>query len=154
MTEFAILLRHGIAHPRGTMPEETRGLTKEGHKRMKEIARGLSRIRPTVDVIYSSPLVRCVETAQYISKRYDLGFTTTDALRPDAKSKELRELLRSTTGRVVVCVGHEPSLSAMMRHLTKMRGRTELKKGGCYGVRFEEETAHLEWMLSPRVLRR
>ena len=30
----------------------------------------------------------------------------------------------------------------------------ELKKGGCYGIRISGETAHLEWVLPPGVLRR
>ena len=153
MTEFVILFRHGIAHPKGSMPEEVRGLTKEGHAKMKEIARGLLRVRPHVDVIYSSPLIRCLETAQYLSKRYDLGFTIAEELRPDAKPRELSKLLAATSGRIVICVGHEPTLSAMMLHLTKMKGSVELKKGGCYGVRFEGTSARLEWMLSPRVMR-
>lgn len=153
MTAFAILLRHGIAHPKGSMPEETRGLTNTGHKRMKEIARGLARLRPAVNTIYSSALLRCLQTAEYISERYDLGFSVAAALRPDAEPKELRALLDETSGRVVVCVGHEPTLTAMMLHLTKMNGELELKKGGCYGIRFEEKAARLEWMLSPRVLK-
>ena len=154
MTEFAILFRHGIAHPRGSMPEETRGLTSEGHKRMKQIARGLAKIRPKVDAIYSSPLIRCIETAQYLSDRYDLGFATAEELRPDAKPAAIRKFLAATSSRIVICVGHEPTLSAMMRHLTKMRGEVELKKGGCYGIRLAEDgAARLEWMLSPRVMR-
>jgi phosphohistidine phosphatase len=154
MTEFAILFRHGIAEPHGSKPDEERALTDEGHKRMKEIARGLARIRPKVNAIYSSPLVRCLETAQYLSDRYDLGFATADELRPDADPKGVRALLDGTSGRIVICVGHEPTLSKMMLHLTKMKGAIELKKGGCYGVRFDGEKAQLEWMLSPRVMRR
>lgn len=154
MTEFAILFRHGIAYPKGSMPEETRGLTPDGHRRMKAIARGLHRIRPRVDAIFSSPLLRCRQTAEYLTGRYDLGCTITEKLRPDASPEELRELLETTSSRIVICVGHEPTLTAMMLALTKMKGSLELKKGGCYGVRLDGRNAHLEWMLSPRVLRR
>jgi len=155
MTEFLILLRHGIAHPPGTMPEETRGLTAEGHERMKEIARGLKRIRPNIDVIYSSPLLRAMQTAQYVSDRYQLNVFFAPELRPDAKARELRDLLNRTTARIVLCVGHEPTLSKMMCEITKTRGGTfELKKGGCYGIRIDGDDSRLEWMLSPRVLRR
>ncbi len=149
MSQFVILYRHGIAHPRGSMPEEERGLTEKGHRRMKENARGLQRIRPSVDVIYSSPLLRCLQTAQYFSDRYDLGFMTAEELRPEAKPDELQKLLDRTSGRIVLCVGHEPTLTSMMLELTQMTGSPELKKGGCYGVRDKR----LEWMLSPRVLR-
>src|SRR4051812_16246190 len=121
MTDFVILLRHGIAHPRGSMPEETRGLTGKGHRHMKEIARGLAKIRPKVDVIYSSPLLRCMQTAQYLSDRYDLGFMFAEELRPEAKPAAARELIENTSSRIVLCIGHEPSLSALMRELTGMK---------------------------------
>ncbi len=149
MSQLVILFRHGIAHPRGSMPEQTRGLTEKGHDRMKENARGLARLQKSVDVIYSSPLLRCLQTAQYLSDRYDLGFQTAEELRPDAAPGELRPLLDRTSGSVVVCVGHEPTLSAMMCALTGTSGAFELKKGGCYAIR----DGKLEWMLSPRVLR-
>jgi phosphohistidine phosphatase SixA len=53
-------------------------------------------------------------------------------------------------GRVIL-VGHEPDLTENMRAITGIKsGRVELEKGGCYGIR----DTTLEWILTPRVLRK
>ena len=151
---FIILLRHGIAEPRGKQADETRSLTATGRRRMKEIARTLAGIFPRPDVLYSSPLLRCRQTADAVAKAYrKLEITTTETLRPEAGPSEFSKLLEATDAQRVICVGHEPGLSELMRKLTKIEGDFELKKGGCYGVRILESGARLEWFLRPRVLR-
>ena len=121
---------------------------------MKEIARTLARIFPKPDHLYSSPFLRCTQTAESIANAYrKLSITTSDALRPEARPSEVRKLVQVTDERRVICVGHEPALTALMRDLTKIEGVFELKKGGCYGIRILESGARLEWILPPRVLR-
>lgn len=158
METFVVLLRHGIADPRGSEPEETRGLTDEGHKRMKEIGRAINLIFPKSEVIVSSPLRRCMQTAEWVVKAFhgEIALTTSPALRPEANPGELQTLIEETAARRMILVGHEPSLTAGMLHLTHMHddGELELKKGGCYGLRIDEHgEAKLELMLAPRVLR-
>lgn len=149
-----ILLRHGIAEPHGTRPDEERELTPTGRRRIKEVARGLARLFPKVDAIYSSPLIRCVQTAVRVGKVYDLGVETIDALRPQAPPADFRPFLDGVKGRRIICVGHEPNLSAIMRDLAGLEGEIELKKGGSYGVRIGDDGAgRLEWMVVPRLLR-
>jgi phosphohistidine phosphatase SixA len=153
---FVVLLRHGIAQPRGSEPDETRSLTDEGHRRMKQIGRALQLVFSKAEAIISSPLTRCVESAAWVAKAFDLAATTSDALRPEAGPDALRKLIDEISVRRFILVGHEPSLTEGMLHLTKMHsdGALELKRGGCYGIRFDESgEAALEWMLPPRVLR-
>lgn len=156
-----VLLRHGIAEPKGTSkPDEDRSLTKEGHARMKQISRGLAEIFPKAEAIYSSPLLRCVQTALWVSKGYHgkLRPQTTEALVPGASADSLRKFIDSAKERRLILVGHEPNLSDGFQKLLKLGGSgesLELKKGGCYGVRIADDgSARLEWALSPRVLRR
>ncbi|MHB0969627.1 MAG: SixA phosphatase family protein [Thermoanaerobaculia bacterium] len=156
---FVVLFRHGIAEPREDVskPDAERSLTKEGNDRMKEIGRGLAELFPKADAIFTSPLVRAVQTALWISKGYGERITvqTTNALIPGASPAELREFLAGTRERRIILVGHEPNLSTNCVDLTGLSGRLELKKGGCYGIRIDEEgNASLEWMLPPKVLRR
>lgn len=158
MEKFVVLLRHGIAHPRGSEPDETRGLTDEGHKRMKEIGRALNLVFPKTEAVISSPLRRCMQTSEWVIKAFhgEIGLTTSTALRPEATATELQTLIAETAARRMILVGHEPSLTAGMLHLTNMHndGEVELKKGGCYGIRIlESGEAKLELMLPPRVLR-
>jgi phosphohistidine phosphatase len=156
---FVILLRHGIAEdPVAGKKDEDRSLTSEGHARMKEIARGLADALPRVRVIYSSPLLRAVQTALWVSKAYRsrAAVTTTDVLAPGATKKDFLALVASIKEPRAIFVGHEPILTDSMRALTGLKsGSLELKKGGCYGVRLlEDGTGVLEWVLPPRILRR
>jgi len=153
---FIVLLRHGIAEERdGSKPDEDRELTEDGHERMKQIARGLKQLFPKAEAIITSPLVRARQTAEWVSKAYDIGFTTSDALKPDSDAARFRELVGGLSVKRAILVGHEPTLSAFMLALTGMSGDIELKKGGCYGIRTDAEgAAQLEWMLPPRAMRR
>jgi len=156
--QFVVLLRHGIAEDASPgQKDEDRALTPEGQKRMKEIARGLARLFPKAAAIYSSPLVRALQTAQRVAKAYggEVEITVTDALRPGASMKELRALLDSSKARHMIVVGHEPNLTDNVRALTALgkSARVELKKGGCCGVRLTKDGAVLEWLLPPRALR-
>jgi phosphohistidine phosphatase len=155
---FIVLLRHGIAEPHGAREnDDERILTETGNRRMKQIGRGLARFFPKVDVVYSSPLIRCVQTAEWVIKAYGSAeiLCLSDALKPGSSAEAIRELITSSEARHIICVSHEPTLSTAMLGLTKMNGDIELRKGGCYGVRsFADGSATLEVMLRPRVLRR
>src|SRR5712691_3116402 len=151
--KFIVLLRHGIAEDKS--PEKSdaeRQLTDEGRRKMKEIARSLARIFPEAEAIYSSPLVRAMQTAEPVAKEYKLSIEQTPALTPQSTLGDFRKLLGEISVDFAIFVGHEPNLSTIMLDLTKMRGNIELKKGGCYGIDFEG-SPKLAWMLSPRVLR-
>ena len=158
--KFVVLLRHGIAEPHGARSDDdARILTATGNRRMKQIGRGLATRFPKAEVIYSSSLIRGVETAEWVEKGYgsSIAVKTYDALKPDASVDDFRALIAGSEARRIICVGHEPNLSTAMLAVTKMSsdGAIELKKGGCYGVRmFADGSAQLEWMLPPRVLRR
>ena len=148
---FLILLRHGIAEDHdGSKPDEERELTEVGHKRMKQIARGLAELFPKAEAIVSSPLVRARQTAQWVSRAYDLPIEISDALTPDSDEARFRELVGKLSVQRAILVGHEPTISEFMLALTGLKGGIELKKGGCYGIR----DGRLEWMLPPRAMRR
>lgn len=152
-----LLLRHGIAEPHGSRADDdARVLTAAGKKKMKEIATAIARLFPKAEAIYSSPLIRCIQTAEFVSKAYGktLRVKKLDALRPGSDPEELRAFLQAAKERNVIFVGHEPHLSAAMLHLTGMHadGEIELKKGGCYRVRLNGGGGTLEWMVAPRVL--
>jgi phosphohistidine phosphatase len=157
---FLILLRHGIAEdPVEGKRDEERSLTAEGHARMKQIARGLERALPKVPVVYTSPLLRAMQTALWVSKGYRSRITieTTAALAPAATQEEFLAFLATVPHRRFIVVGHEPNLTDSLRTLTGLTEShgVELKKGGCYGVTIAPD-GHgiLEWVLPPRILRK
>lgn len=126
---------------------------------MKQIARGLERALPRVQAIYSSPLLRAVQTALWVSKGYRsrVSVTTTDALAPGASPKSFLALIASIEARRAILIGHEPNLTDSLRALVGLGSSTafELKKGGCFGVRLlSNGSAIIEWVLPPRILRK
>ena len=150
--KFLVLLRHGIAEEATPGKSDAeRELTVEGRKKMEAIASGLAYVFPEAEAIYSSPAVRAMQTAEPVAKEYGLEIETSDALAPGQSS---RKLVGQVNVDYAIFVGHEPTLSKLMQDLTKISGEVELKKGGCYGIAFDGESARLEWMLAPRVLRR
>jgi phosphohistidine phosphatase len=158
MKGFIVLLRHGIAEDKSAdKPDGERRLTETGKRRMKKIARTLARVFPEAEVLQSSPLVRAMETSDAVEKAYggELHTQTTELLKPDADVKDFRRLLADINAQYAIFVGHEPNLTDIMLDLTGMRSHSEieLKKGVCYGIRIDDASALLEWMLPPRVLR-
>src|SRR5512138_3465370 len=109
-----VLLRHGIAEEKTEgKADEDRSLTAEGHARMKQIARGLAIAFPRAQAIYSSPLLRAVQTALWVSKGYRsrIKVATTDAVVPGAGTDEFLNFVKSLNTRRVIVVGHEPNLT-------------------------------------------
>jgi phosphohistidine phosphatase len=160
VSRFLVLFRHGMAEDHtGTKPDGDRSLTEQGHAKTKRAARGLEEIFPEADALYSSPLVRAMQTALWLAKAYGekLKVQVTDALLPGADPKELAELLASQEGRNVIVVGHEPNLTNDLAHFVSGTSslRADLKKAGCIGIQLDEQgRGTLEWMLSPRMLRK
>ena len=158
---FIVLLRHAVSEQDGAEKsgDEELGLTAEGHARVKHLARGLERSFPRADAIYSSPVLRAAQTAQWVAKAYRLrvSVVTTEALAPSATTAQFLELVASIDHRRTIIVGHEPNLSENLRALVAL-GQSqsiELKRGGCYGIRVSGDgSAVLEWMLPPRILRK
>ena len=158
---IVVFLRHGMPEdPRDGLADEERPLTPEGHEEMMKLAAGVERAFPRAQTIYSSTLVRAVQTALWISKAYRsrIKVNETSALTPQSPPREFAELLRTISERRIIVVGHEPNLTANMLALcglTNAGSRLALQRGGCYAVRIHgEEEGVLEWLLSPRILRK
>jgi phosphohistidine phosphatase len=150
--KFLVLLRHGIAEDAKEGQDDIdRKLTAKGRRRMESIAAGLARIFPEAEAIYSSPAVRAMQTAEPVAKAYELKIRKNDLLAPGSPP---RKLVDEVDVDHAIFVGHEPTLSSLMLELTGTHGNFELKKGGCYGIALEGDDARLEWVLTPRVLRR
>jgi len=154
-----VFLRHGIAEDRtDAKPDEERSLTTRGHARMKDGARGLRRAFPKAQAIYSSPLLRAVQTALWVSRAFRgrIEIHTTDALLPETSEDGMTGFIESLPESRAILVGHEPSVSAGMMALLDVSGRPlQLKKGGACAVRIgSDDEPSLEWVLSPSVLRK
>jgi phosphohistidine phosphatase len=156
--KLVVLFRHGVAEdPSDEKADGDRSLTTIGHNRTKRSAKGLAKIVGKVDAIYSSPLLRALQTALWVTKAYGtkVKVRTSDALLPDASPESACALVREAEGSTVVLVGHEPALTRVMCALLGVADlRASLKRAGCAAIQIDEEgRGTLEWMLAPRLLR-
>ena len=158
-----LIVRHAHAGSREEFaatgqPDELRPLSKTGVHDIKDVARGLRRIVPTVDSVVSSPLVRARQTADIVADEYRTTVVESDALRPDAELGRFVEWARrETKGNVVAVVGHEPHLSGLIAYLIGDSGdaRIDLKKSGAcllkFGGQLERGAGTLRWLLTPSI---
>jgi len=159
-----LIVRHGIAEDHETWAprdDDSRPLTDDGKKKMKEAAKGLHSLVPRLDVLASSPLTRAMQTAMILAKLYDKGEPQkVDALAPGQHPSALAAWLRTqATRKTVAVVGHEPSLGTIISWLAAgvEQSFVELGKGGAclldLGERIDAGQALIEWVLRPSHLR-
>jgi phosphohistidine phosphatase len=152
-------LRHGDA---GTAEgwkgsDAERPLSREGTARMKKEAAAIAQLRPTLDAILTSPLVRARQTAEIVAKKLHLGkaLVLDERLSPGFGPAELRQILEERrASRGLMVVGHEPDFSRVVSACIG-GGAVECKKGSLIRVDVDDISSLaglLVWLLPPRVL--
>jgi len=110
------LVRH--AHAVDTAPllgDAGRYLTGKGRKVMREVARDL--VGKGIDEIWTSPLVRAVQTAEILASALGLedDVVVRAVLGPGHEPKDVLRAVdeQAPKGRCIALVGHEPDLSEL-----------------------------------------
>jgi phosphohistidine phosphatase len=152
-----------LRHADAGVPDDWKGtdferpLSKEGAARMTEEALAIARLRPTLDAILTSPLVRARQTAEILAKtmRMESVLIADERLAPGFGVPELKKILaerRSCKG--LLLVGHEPDFSRVISAYTG-GGRVECKKGSLVRVDLDDPSSFrgvLVWLLPPKAL--
>lgn len=158
-------MRHGPAGEREDWtrtgrPDAERPLTPEGRRKVKDAARGLSRLLGEApDLVATSPWARARQTAELVAAALGGPLVESALLLPHRTPKSLAAWLSGLQEETVVLVGHEPHLSRFASWL--MTGLTRpvlsLKKGQALlleAAKAEPGGARLVWSAPPRLLRR
>ena len=159
-----ILLRHGIAVEQDEWegPDADRPLTERGAKRVAQVAAGLSWLDVQPTHVWSSPLIRAIETAKiaHRSLRVCSAVHIVDALLPDAPPDRLLSILHDLPPEsCVLCVGHEPQLGMAASVLLSGRASAAFplkKSGACLielSIPAKPGRGVLRWWLTPGQLR-
>lgn len=161
-----ILLRHGLAEPRGGVEERLRALTPEGRLRTQRVcdrARQLGLVAPG---LISSPLVRARQTGDIaVAAGLAPALTCSDALAPGGDPWPLLQdwwarARQSATAKLIL-VGHEPDLGHLAcRLIAAPAGALALKKAGIALLAWPQDgpfpcasqPAQLRLLLTPKVL--
>jgi phosphohistidine phosphatase len=154
-------LRHASAgeHLANPKKDEKRALDKEGIEQCGYIGRALAALDVQVDVIVSSPLKRCTQTAALVGNElgYEGKLQTDPGLRPEAGLADFRKILEKYSRQeAVMVVGHNPNLSQFLGSVICDSGceaSVELKKGAVAKVEMRRTSGTIQWCLTPRVMR-
>ena len=111
------VVRHGIAVPHGTpgIPDSARPLTPKGEQRMKEVARGLKKLKLELQRIVTSPLP-LRRTAEIVARELGLDdrLEDSDALSAGAPVRAIRDWLREPAQERLMIVGHNPDFTELV----------------------------------------
>jgi phosphohistidine phosphatase len=154
-------LRHANAGTHLTTPkkDEKRALDKEGIEQCGYIGRALAALQVQVDVIVSSPLKRCTQTASLVGNElgYEGKLQIDTGLRPEAGLAEFRKLLdKYARQEAIMVVGHNPNLSQFLGAIISDSGceaSLEMKKGAVAKVEMRRTSGTLQWCVTPKILR-
>jgi phosphohistidine phosphatase len=154
-------LRHASAgeHLINPKKDEKRALDKEGIEQCGFVGRALAALDVQVDMIVSSPLKRCTQTASLVGNElgYEGKLQLDAGLRPSASLGDFRKLLEKYARlEAIMVVGHNPNLSQFLGSVISDSGceaSLELKKGAVAKVEMRRTSGTLQWCLTPKAIR-
>lgn len=157
------ILRHGQAGRSSPARDDSkRGLTVEGEKEIRDIAKGLRALGIEFDHILTSPLVRSRQTAELVFQivGHKNQVQEMEELKPEgSKSQLFSKLSKFRRDSTVLVVGHEPYLSELIAGaISNGQCKIDLKKGGVARIRVTNILpalkGELRWLLTPKHLKR
>jgi len=155
------LVRHGIAtEPVPEGPDESRPLTAKGRRRFRRAAREFGQIGEPIDHVFTSPLVRAVQTAEILARA--LKQDQVGVLEELCPGVPVSKVFAAVVARVkedesVALVGHDPQMSLLVAALAQLdhadATRVDFRKGAI--VRIDVDAlppgkSEPRWNLEPR----
>ena len=154
------VMRHGPAeeHAAGSDLDADRALTTAGRDRTRGVAKALLDADEAPLTILTSPLVRCVQTAEIVAIATKLGerngtVETRRELAPGGDATKLvAELRAKPRPRVMLC-GHEPDCSHLYAFLLGERMPGAMQKAMVLGLHLrDKDEVKLRFILDPKTL--
>jgi phosphohistidine phosphatase len=161
------LMRHASAGTRRSNPvlDLRRPLDKQGKHDCLLLGNTLTSMNVSFDLIVSSPLKRCLQTASLVGTEtgYEQKILLSDALGPSATFTQFEKLLvECSVYESLLMVGHSPNLVEFLGRLMQPAQDTRasrppaslrMRKGSIARLSMDRNGAMLQWMLDPRVVR-
>lgn len=162
MTKLYIV-RHGLAGEHGDpqySDDRLRPLTDEGRKRFSAMMKQLADAGVSPQVVATSPLVRCRQTAEILVERAGgkTKLVELSALEPGSKLDVLIQWTNDQRRAEVAWVGHAPDVSDLAAALVSDNGNPLIRfaKGAIACIAFDGAVAlgagELQWLVTAKVL--
>lgn len=151
-----VLMRHGVAEEDNPGGDAARRLTADGLERAGMAARGLVALGVRPDLVLTSPLVRCRQTAELVAGAAGCPLGEDVRLAPGMSASDLLEVMAENPGaQTIVACTHQPGLTYALADLARC-GEIGFKRPGAAVVDIDVPrlgAGRLVAVLPPRVLR-
>ena len=151
-------MRHGEAVDGAeASSDHDRWLTDAGRRTVTTVGAMLSRIEVRYSVIYTSPLVRAVQTAEILAAtqpgfdgpvRVHRALSTAEGTTAQA----LSPIDEAEPQDVLVMVGHMPKVGVLAAHLGRLAHAPAFATSSVCSLTVEGGKGRAQWMLDPRTL--
>lgn len=154
-----LLVRHGAAvDPQEAGTDHDRWLTEAGRRTMTSIGEMLTRLDLRYTRMYTSPLVRAVQTAEILALTqplFDGPIHVHRALSTEegTTAQALAPLDEATEGELIAMISHMPKVSVLAAHLGRAAHPPAFGTGSVCLVDLTSGEGRLQWMLDPKTLR-
>ena len=150
-----LLVRHGPAvDPYAAPTDETRWLTDAGRRRVRQVASALADVGLRFTCIYTSPLVRAVQTAELLAQAqpgFDGPIEVHRALAPEhgSTAQALAPMDHAGEDDLIAMVTHEPKVRILAGHLTGLSSFPAFRTGAACLVEHDGRRGRFQWMMDP-----
>ncbi|MEO8210384.1 MAG: phosphohistidine phosphatase SixA [bacterium] len=137
------LIRHAEAIDNETdtvKDDEYRFITPNGRSVTREIAKTLKQELKDLDKIYTSPLIRAVQTAEIIATilKFKNEVELVNELKNESSTASLQQLINNNPSlNSLALVGHEPKISNLVKIFSDKKDLTEFRKSSVCLIDFD-----------------
>lgn len=153
-----LFVRHGEAvDVHRVVADRDRWLTESGRRTMAEVGAALTRLELRYSRIYTSPLVRAVQTAEILAATQP-DFQAPVEVHPELSNERgttaeaLAPLDQAREDELIVMVSHMPKIGVLTGHLGELGSSPSFRTGSACLVELEAGHGRLRWMLDPDTL--
>lgn len=153
-----VLIRHGEAVDGRLAPDDARRwLTDAGRRTVRSVGRTLANLDLSFTCIYTSPLVRAVQTAEILAATqpaFDGPIEVHAALSSDegTTAQALTPLDHAREDSVLVMVTHMPKVEVLAGHLAGTARFPAFRTSAACLIDVEQGRGAFQWMLDPETL--
>lgn len=138
------------------LSDEYRYITPNGRKTTKEVIGKIKEMFSGLEIIFTSPLIRAVQTAEIVADELKFGgeVEIANELKNESITSSIQELIKNTSesNNIIAFVGHEPKMSFLLKLFTGLAELNfDFKKSGVALVEFDLKSGSgkLEWYFDP-----
>ena len=155
-----LLVRHGEAVDMRSAPtDHDRWLTDTGRQTVTKVGKVLSGLDLRYSCVYTSPLVRAVQTAEILAAthadfRGPLEVQVALSTEAGSTAQALEPLEHAADDDLIVMVTHMPKVGVLAGHLCQLPTFPSFRTSAACLLSIERGKGRFQWMLDPETLER